>query len=77
MVSRQRRGGSHLGATPREEHPDNIVRPERAEGSCTLQGAGRSLDAGTQGVALGYHASALSAPGDVDSIPEAGQGFIP
>jgi hypothetical protein len=31
-----------------------------------FQGAKRSVDSGTQGVALGYHAPALSAPEDVD-----------
>ena len=38
-----------------------------------LQGTKRSADAGTQGVALGYHAPALSAPGDVELLSRTSQ----
>jgi len=39
-----------------------------------LQGAKRSVDAETQGVALGWHAPALSAPEDVDLFSQTSQG---
>lgn len=41
----------------------HIVRPEGAENSpAPLQGAQQLIDSVTQGVALGWHAAALSAP---------------
>jgi len=59
---RHRRGGCQPGATPRVSCTHTIVRPERAEDSAPLQGAQQLMDSATQGVALGWYATALSAP---------------
>jgi hypothetical protein len=57
------------GERPRESSPGIIVRPARAEGILApLQGAQRLGDFATQGVALGLHPAALSAPEDIDFI---------
>jgi hypothetical protein len=51
------------------QHPGNsgvvsLLRPERAEDTAPLQGGPQSMDPKTQGTALGWHQSALSAPED-------------
>src|SRR5579863_2968663 len=45
-MSRQRRGESQPGATPRVSRQSIIFRPERTEGSCAL--SGRTANVGTQ-----------------------------
>jgi len=54
--------GNAQGIAPQTILPALKGRKEPAP----LQGAKGMLGAGTQGVALGWHASALSAPEDVD-----------
>src|SRR5258708_32252813 len=67
MLSRQRREGCQPGASPRVSRPRPLSRPERAEGfPAHFQGAQKSMDSETQGVALGLHPAALSAPKDVN-----------